>query len=115
MRRNGVDWGVRKDGVKPQTRCTRSSRLLLRPFRIGAENTQFAWPGLVCAGWEQEVRTHRSSSGFPRLKAVHAVKMGIGGVGLPTDEEHLQGRVQNEDDGACLGDGDASPDQTQAR
>jgi len=36
--------------------------------------------------------------------------MGIGGVGLPTDEEHLQGRVQNEDDGACLGDGDASPD-----
>ena len=32
MRRNGVDWGVRKDGVKPQTRCTRSSRLLLSSF-----------------------------------------------------------------------------------
>ena len=33
--------------------------------------------------------------------------MGIGGVGLPTDEEHLQGRVQNEDDGACLPHTDA--------
>ena len=32
-------------GVCQQTRCTRSSRLLLSPFRIGAENTHFASPG----------------------------------------------------------------------
>ena len=31
-----------KRGSCLQTRCTRSSRLLLSPFRIGAENTHFA-------------------------------------------------------------------------
>jgi len=88
--RDGAFWGVEaQKGVKPQTRCTRSSRLLLRHFTIkahlsprqhiankGGENTQ-----------EQEEHTHTPHKHAPCMAQSEAAEQ------MQVDREKEQTRT----------------------